>query len=91
MKHIKNKNNFNKTNESLSDTVNEFMDLLEQFINSNVKNQWLYVDGFKMYVRKSKRLYDGKFIDCIDLAAIESDVQGTGLFTLILNDILKKY
>lgn len=71
--------------------VDEFMELFELFLKLNERNRWIYVDGFKMYVRKSKRFYNKQFIDFIDLATIESDKQGTGLFTLILTRILDKY
>jgi hypothetical protein len=76
---------------SINETVDEFMNLFELFLKLNERNKWIYADGFKMYVRKSKRFYNGKAIDFIDLATIESDIQGTGLFTLILKEILKKY
>ena len=81
----------NESQESISVSVNEFMELFELFLKLKEKNKWIYIDGFKMYVRKSKRFYNKEFIDFIDLATIESDNQGTGLFTLILKEILDKY
>jgi len=83
------------TNQSITKISNNFMKLFDLFIKSEEKlgyrNKWIYIDGFKMYVRKSKRFYNKEFIDFIDLATIESDNQGTGLFTLILKEILDKY
>jgi len=74
-----------------TNTVNDFMDLLDKFMISSAKNQWIYVYGFKMYVRKSRRYYNGQWLECLDLATIESVTQGTGLFTAILEEILSKY
>jgi len=73
------------------DIVNEFIDLFDNFLKGNERNKWIYVYGFKMYVRKSKRVYNNELISVIDLATIESVKRGTGLFTLILKRILDKY
>lgn len=92
MKYVKTLSDYNKMNESILDTVSEFMADFDSFINQNQsQRKWLLINGFKMYVRKSKRYYNGNIIDCVDLATIESTTTGTGLFTLILEEILRKY
>jgi hypothetical protein len=60
-------------------------------MKGKLRNEWIVVDGFKMYVRKSKRFYDNKFVDCLDIASMEAEVQGTGIFTKILTKILSDY
>lgn len=69
----------------------EFFDELNFFMKSDLRNKWLYTDGFKMYVRKSKRYINGDTIQFLDIASIEAKEMGTGIFTKILNQILIKY
>lgn len=68
-----------------------FLNKLEDFINSTIRNEWIFSPGIRMYVRKSKRYYNGKFIDCLDLASVETEEYGTGLFTYVFEQILEKY
>lgn len=69
----------------------EFLNQIEVFMTANIRNQWIVVDGFKMYVRKSKRYYCNQFITCFDIASIEAKQYGTGLFTEILTQLLATY
>lgn len=90
MKHVKSKSEFER--QSVGDIANKFLLLLDEFIEQDKqKNKWLAVDCIHIYVRKSKRFYNGIMIDCLDLASIESDKTGTGLFTKILESIIEKY
>jgi hypothetical protein len=78
-------------NESTMTVADDFLILFDIFLKTKDKNKWLEVDGFKMYVRKSKRYFNNTVYECVDLATIEAEEQGTGLFTIILNKILDKY
>jgi hypothetical protein len=73
------------------ETIIQLFDRLNLFIKGRLRNEWIVVDGFKMYVRKSKRFYNNGFIDCLDLATVQADVMGTGLFTKILTKLLHDY
>lgn len=77
--------------ENIQNLGNIFLNKLNDFINSSKRNEWIFSSGIRMYVRKSKRYYKKEFIDCLDLASAETDEYGTGLFTYILEQILKKY
>ena len=48
-----------------------FEDLLLQFLQSSVRNQWLTTSKFRVYVRKGKHLISGELQDCLDLANVE--------------------
>ena len=72
-------------------TIVEFFERLNLFMRGNLRNEWTFVDGFKMYVRKSKRFFNDKFVDCFDIASMEAEVQGTGIFTKILTKLLADY
>lgn len=74
-----------------NEVIAQFFDKLNYFIKSGIKNEWIIIDGFKMYVRKSKRYYKDNFIDCFDIASMESEIKGEGLFTKILVKILNRY
>lgn len=69
----------------------EFLNKVEIFMNDNIRNQWIVIDGFKMYVRKSKRYYNDEFLDCFDIANMEAQQRSTGLFTEILTLLLETY
>lgn len=69
----------------------EFLNKVEVFMNDNIRNQWIIIDEFKMYIRKSKRYYEGESINCFDIASIEAQQRGTGLFTEILTQLLEIY
>jgi len=71
--------------------VSQFFDKLRLFLFKSIRNEWIYVDGFKMYVRKSKRLYQNNIINCFDIASMEADIPGSKIFTSILTEFLKRY
>lgn len=71
--------------------INKFLIELDLFINSNLRNHWIYLDELKIYVRKSKRYHNYTPVNCLDLATIEVYKTGNGLFTELLKEILKKY
>ena len=72
-------------------TVNRFLVLLDQFIESKQRNKWIQIAGLKIYVRQSYRNHNQVAIQCLDLASIEATDKGNGLFTAILDAILRKY
>lgn len=74
-----------------SQTTIQFFDRLNLFMKGKLRNEWIIVDGFKMYVRKSKRYYNNQFIDCLDIATMQADKPGTGIFTKLLTKLLGDY
>jgi hypothetical protein len=54
---------------------------LREFIESKHRNAWLPLDGIDVYVRRSKRLIDGKFVSCLDLANMTAHKTGRGAWT----------
>ena len=66
---------------------------LKEFVNSNERSAWIREKHISVYVRKSKRLYIGYLIDCLDLASIQVDVnkRNRGVFTKFLKKILRSY
>jgi len=84
---------YNKTNESAkySYLVNDFMVMLDLFLKSKENRKWLVLDGIKIYVRKSKRFLNNKMYECLDLASIDIENTGKGLFTELFETILDKY
>ncbi len=74
-----------------NETIIQFFDRLNLFVKGKLRNEWIIVDGFKMYVRKSKRLYNNGFVDCLDIASMEAEIRGTGIFTKILTKLLSDY
>lgn len=81
--------------------INDFMTKLDLFMNLkresefDRRNEWIIVKGLKIYIRRSHRGYQVHYrkesVKCLDLASIEVDVTGTGLFTKLLKIILEKY
>lgn len=69
----------------------EFMNKFDAFVNDTLRNVWIEVNGFKMYTRKSIRFFETQQIPCFDIASIEAEVAGTGMFTRILEALLEKY
>lgn len=65
---------------------------LQEFLESSLRNAWI-VDGFiDVYVRKSKRIIDGKMVDCFDVASVsvQEDQQGKGLFTDFMRMVIER-
>jgi len=63
------------------------------FITSKETNKWIYFEFGKIYVRKSKRLYDNNLINCFDVGTIEIDknYRGNGFFTMFLNNFIETH
>lgn len=70
-------------------SITEFFEKLREFLKSDTRNLWINTNDFKIYVRKSKRPYNNKLISCLDLATIEVFEPGKGLFTVLLNVLLR--
>lgn len=62
---------------------------IEEFLHSPVKNQWLEFDDIEIYVRKSKRLLDGKYVNALDMASanVPEHLWGRGIYSLVSNSI----
>lgn len=73
--------------------INKIISELKEFMNKNSfpRNKWIYSDNMKIYVRKSKRFIEGELRDFLDLATIEVEPKGEGLFTKLLNEIEKTF
>lgn len=82
--------NKSKINENLN-YVNNIINQIDEFIKSKQRNKWIYDDGIKIYIRNSLRYFNGNLIPCLDLASIEIDNSGNGIFTNIFNEILEKF
>lgn len=77
--------------KDFNNIVNEFMNALNVFMDSDIRNTWIYLDTMHVYIRKSHKTYDYKIVECLDLANIEVFEPGKGIFTKTLDEILKKY
>lgn len=66
---------------------------IDEFINSQYRNHWLNLPKIKVYVRKSKRIIDGKIINFFDIASVEvsKTSQKKGVFTKFLQSLLIDY
>lgn len=75
------------------DSINHFLTEFMLFLHKKERNIWIYTDCFHIYIRKSKRHYDGKLIDCIDIASIEVDEEykGQKILTTLLETLFQKY
>ena len=71
--------------------VQEFLKQYHEFVTSDIRNTWICVTNFKMYVRKSMRCYNNNAINCLDIASMEADICGTKMFTKILTMLLLTY
>lgn len=62
---------------------------LKQFINSKWKNKWIKEGKVICYMRKSSRLYEGRLIECIDIASVTIDelTRESGHFTKFLEQV----
>lgn len=50
--------------------VDDILNQISKFIESNLRNVWVRNDEIDIYVRKSKRMFKGQFLDFFDLASI---------------------
>ena len=78
-------------NDDIQIHIDDILNQIEEFMNLPIKNKWIGNDEIKIYIRKSKRYINEKMIDCFDIATIEVEKQGKGLFTKILDQIIQKY
>lgn len=64
-------------------------DELEQFLNDpSARNRWIVIGAYKMYVRKTHRVFFGdKLVYCFDLANIQCELPGSGQFPRVLDEI----
>lgn len=62
-------------------------ELIDNFIISQTRNEWLDDGKVKIYIRKSKRFINSTVVDVLDLATIEikRNLQKKGLFKEIIN------
>ena len=60
----------------------DFFNQCLDFLSGSKRNVWIYGDGFKVYLRKSRRLQG----HCLDIASVdvEAETQGKKRFTGIL-------
>lgn len=64
---------------------------VDEFLLSSIRNAWTYQYNVKAYVRKSTRPGpDGKKERCFDIATVNCDVIGGGLFTKWLENLKLK-
>jgi hypothetical protein len=85
MKHIKSYETIKV--KDVDDVLNQISD----FINGPQRNMWIGDNSIKIYIRKSKRMANGQFLEFFDFASIEVYKTGQGLFTEILNKFEKRY
>lgn len=66
---------------------------INQFLNSTIRNTYLYNEYMTLYVRKSKRFIEGKWYDCFDIASVEviRQERGKGYFTSFLQTFIELY
>lgn len=66
-------------------TLDDLRQLIQEFLLSNDRNRWLYFDGGKVYVRKSRRMIAGEAMQALDIANISVDMQRQGHGTVVVN------
>jgi hypothetical protein len=74
----------------MTKSISKFFIKLDEFLEADTRNLWIYTEDVSIYVRKSNRMYNDKFIPCLDLATILVYEPGKGLFTELLNILLDK-
>lgn len=59
---------------------------IEQFFESNVRNVWIMEVPASYYLRKSQRIFNDRFIPCLDIANVQvnPEYRHRGYFTAIL-------
>jgi len=67
--------------------IKEFIDQRKTF----PLNNWFYLEGISIYIRKSKRLIEGNLVDCIDVASVNVVNKGRGEFTNFLDWLISSY
>ena len=62
-------------------------DKLQKFLLSSNRNEWLSDGKMKVYVRKSKRCFDGvTLLTCFDCATVEVEDKGKGTFKKFIKE-----
>lgn len=59
---------------------NQLLSQCDEFLSSSWRSKWIENKNMRIYIRKSKRVIDGKFVPMIDVANILTEVPGTGDF-----------
>lgn len=67
------------------------LESLQEFIDSPKRNDWLYSDNIKVYVRKSHRTYDKEMVKCLDIANVTVKDRGRGEFTRMMTGLVEKF
>lgn len=64
---------------------------LQEFLQSALRNKWIKLGAYELYVRKSRRLINGHSQQTFDLATINrpDNKLGTGGFKKLLPEIIK--
>lgn len=74
-----------KTYEKYKESdVEDILNQISDFLNSNLRNTWIGNDSIRIYIRKSKRGYNKEMLDFFDFASIDVAETSNGLFTQIL-------
>lgn len=74
-----------KTYEKYKESdVEDILNQISDFLNSNLRNTWIGNDSIRIYIRKSKRVYNKEMLDFFDFASIDVAETSNGLFTQIL-------
>jgi len=69
-------------------TTHGYSKKLQEFVEGNVKNQWIDFGAINAYLRKSIRPGpDGKLHDFFDIASVSAKTQNKGHFTKFLTDV----
>ena len=68
------------------------IDLIKEFLDGPMRNNWLYADDLEVYVRKSKRLHPAPTLTkgicgCFDIANIKVYIPGEKTFSKLIEDL----
>lgn len=77
-------------NYNISD-LEDIMNQISEFIESNVRNKWIFNESLKIYIRNSRRYYKGSVLEFFDFASIEVYKEGSGFFTKLLQEFENRY
>lgn len=68
--------------------MSELLSQIEQFIGIPSRdNKWFHDPNIDIYLRKTKRIVDGQFLQTLDIANISVHDTGIGFFTELLGQI----
>lgn len=84
--------NYLKTFEKYDNSdIDDILNQISKFINSNTRNMWISNDAISIYIRRSKRSFNRNMYEFFDFASIEVTEPGEGLFTKILERFEELY